>query len=183
MHINAGTAKGRRIKSVPGDTTRPVTDKVKQAVFNILQDDVRDTAWLDLFGGTGAIGIEALSRGAQSCVFLDTAMAAVKIMGENLRNTGFESKAKVIRQDAFAYLGGRPNTRYDIVYVAPPQYAGAWSRVLLVLDQNPGWVTDNGSIIVQIDPREYTPVELKHFELGDERRYGRTMLLFFDTRA
>jgi 16S rRNA (guanine966-N2)-methyltransferase len=183
MKVTSGIAKGRPLKSVPGDSTRPIMDKVKQAIFNILMDDVQDTRWLDLFGGTGAVGIEALSRGAASCVFLDVEQKAVRVIDENLRTTKLADKGKVVRQDAFRYLGGRPNTQFDFVYIAPPQYKGLWSRALTTLDQKPEWLADAGTVIVQIDPSEYNELQLTNLALGDERRYGRTMLCFYDRTA
>ena len=180
MHVSTGSAKGRKLKSVPGDTTRPVTDKVKQAVFNILMDDVIGTRWLDLFAGTGAVSIEALSRGAREAVLIDGEPTAISVVKDNLLATGFDTKAKAIRFDAFKYIAARPNQQFDFVYVAPPQYQGLWSRALLLIEENIGWLSDVGTVIVQIDPKEYAPLQLKHLELGDERRYGNTLLLFYD---
>ena len=137
MKITTGSARGKRLKSVPGEGTRPITDKVKQAVFNILMDDVRESRWLDMFGGTGAVGIEALSRGASFCTFLDTAPDAIRIISANLTATGLAGKARAIRQDAFRFLFAKPNTEYDFIYIAPPQGKGLWSRALAALNDNP----------------------------------------------
>jgi 16S rRNA (guanine(966)-N(2))-methyltransferase RsmD len=180
MQITTGSAKGRKLKAVPGSTTRPITDRVKQALFNILMDDVRGTKWLDLFAGTGAVGIEALSRGASEVTLIDQEPQAIKTIKENLAIAGLDAKAKVIRQDAFAYIGARPNATYDFIYIAPPQFQGLWSRALTALDNNAGWLGADGAAIVQIAPKEYTPLPLQYLELGDERRYGNTLLLFFD---
>ena len=179
MQVTTGKAKGHKLKAVPGDTTRPITDRVKQALFNILMDDIADTAWLDLFGGTGAVGIEALSRGAKHVTFVDREKLAVGIIEDNLKTTGLMHNAKVVRQDAFAYLGGHPNTSYDFIYVAPPQYQHLWSKALQKLDENTGWLNEHGEVIVQIDPSEYEALPLKHLQLKDERKYGKTVLLFF----
>lgn len=180
MQVTTGKAKGRRLYSVPGDGTRPITDRVKQAVFNIIADDVRDSAWLDLFAGTGAVGIEALSRGAKRVVFNDKESVAIKTIQTNLKQVGLEASASLSRLDAFALLAGRPNTRYDFIYIAPPQQKGLWSRALMALDQNVGWLSENGCAIVQIDPREFTPLALTNLTLTDERRYGKTLLCFYD---
>ncbi len=183
MHVTTGSAKGRKIISVDSDGTRPITDKVKQALFNILGDDVRDSAWLDLFGGTGAVGIEALSRGARSVTFVDNASIAVKTIQTNLKNLMLDKQSRAIRQDAFAYLGGHPNARYDFVYIAPPQYHGLWTRALLLLDQNVSWLNEGGCAIVQIDPIEFAEPMLNNLELTDQRKYGKTMLCFYDLKA
>jgi 16S rRNA (guanine(966)-N(2))-methyltransferase RsmD len=183
MQITTGSAKGRKLKAVPGSATRPITGRVKQALFNILMDDVRGTRWLDLFAGTGTVAIEALSRGAGEATIIDQAPLAIKTIKENLALTGLESRAKVVRQDAFAYIGARPNASFDFIYIAPPQYQGLWSRVLTALDNNIGWLNAGGAAIVQIDPKEYTPMTLVNLEMGDERRYGNTLILFYDRVA
>lgn len=182
MRVTTGTAKGRKLASVPGSTTRPITDRVKQALFNIIADDVKNCTMLDLFGGTGAVGIEALSRGAQRVTFIDSAMAAVKTMQGNLKALGLDARASVVKQDAFAYLGAQPNQRYDFIYIAPPQYEALWLKALMLVDANPHWLTDTGCVICQIDPREYAQVVLQNLEPGDERKYGNTMLLFFERK-
>lgn len=180
MKVTTGAAKGRKLTAVPGAGTRPVTDRVKQAVFNILMDDVRESRWLDLFAGTGAVGIEALSRGAGHVTFVDAEPAAVKTIKTNLEHTGLEPRARVIRQDAFRFLSVPPTTAYDFIYIAPPQYQELWARALEALDHNPDWLDGTGAIIVQIDPREFRELALQHLERVDQRRYGRTMLLFFE---
>ncbi len=183
MRINTGLAKGRRLHAVPGNTTRPVTDRVKQAVFNILGDDVQGSSWLDLFAGTGAIGIEALSRGAAHSTFLDIAPLAIRTIQHNLATTQLQAGARVIRQDAFEYLRGLPNTRYDFIYIAPPQYQGLWDRAVLAIDQNPGWLAEDGAVIVQINPREHHELALQTLELTQQRRYGSTLLCFYERRT
>jgi 16S rRNA (guanine966-N2)-methyltransferase len=183
MRVNTGLAKGRKLKSLPGDLIRPITDRAKQAIFNILMDDVRDSRWLDLFAGTGAVGVEALSRGAAEVTFIDILPEAIRLIRENLRTTGLQARARVIRQDAFDYLAGRPNVRYDFIFIAPPQYQGLWSRAVIAIDEQIGWLAEAGTVIVQLDPREYAPLRLDHLELSDQRRYGKTMLLFYDRRS
>ncbi len=180
MRITTGRAKGRKLKSVPGEGTRPITDRVKQALFNILADDVVDSTWLDMFAGTGAVGIEALSRGARSVAFIDQDAMAVRTIEDNLKATQLGQHARVIRQDAFRYITGHPNTSYTFIYIAPPQYQGLWAQALSLIDGNPGWLAQDGAIIVQINPREYHAVEIARLELVDQRRYGATMLCFYE---
>ncbi len=144
LRVISGTAKGRRLKDVPGDTTRPVTDMVKQALFNILAGDVAESTWWDMFAGTGAIGIEALSRGAAFVRFIDLAREAVETVQRNLQTTGLTERAEVRRGDAFSSLSGAPDRQFDYVYIAPPQYKELWSKALLNLDANPGWLADGG---------------------------------------
>ena len=112
IRINAGEGRGRKLRLVPGTTTRPVSDRVKQALFNIIGADIADAAMLDLFAGTGSVGIEALSRGARSVLFIDNSAEALKTVQFNLANTGYSAKATVLRADAITYLGQpRASTR------------------------------------------------------------------------
>jgi 16S rRNA (guanine966-N2)-methyltransferase len=183
LRVISGKAKGRKLKDVPGETTRPVTDMVKQALFNILAGDVQDSTWWDLFGGTGAIGIEALSRGAAFVRFSDLNRAPIETMHANLEITGFGAQAEVRRGDAFAMLESFPNQLFDYVYIAPPQYKEMASKALLLLDANPGWLNDEGAwVIVQIHPREYHKLELHALEEFDQRKYGSTLLVFYEKK-
>jgi len=181
MRVTTGSARGRVLKSVPGDTTRPITDIVKQAVFNILQDDVQGSSWLDLFAGTGAVGIEALSRGATDATLIDNEPAAIDTIKDNLASTRLVERARVVRQDAFRFLRGAPR-EFDFIYVAPPQYAGLWAKAMQALDAAPGWLSEHGEIIVQIDPSEFQALVMKNFELVDERKYGKTLICFYLTK-
>lgn len=180
MRVISGTAKGRRLKPVPGDTTRPVTDRVKEALFDILAGDVRSARVLDLFAGTGGIGIEALSRGAKRAVFVEAERQGVNTILANVRTCGVADRAQIVRADVFEYLRQRPTDLYDFIYVAPPQYKGLWARALALLDAQPAWLHPDGVLVVQIHPREYQPQPLKHFALVDERRYGSTVLYFYE---
>lgn len=182
IRVISGTAKGRKLKAVPGETTRPVTDKVKEALFNILAGDVIDSNWWDLFGGTGAIGIEALSRGASFVRFTDLNRAPVEIMIDNLEHCKFMDQAEVKRADAYNMLRMKADKRFEYIYVAPPQYAEMWSKALKLVDENMEWLTDDGTVIVQIDPTEYQELELENLFEGEQRRYGSTLLLFYDQK-
>ncbi len=179
LRVIAGKAKGRTLKSVPGDTTRPVTDRVKEALFNILAGDVIDSTWWDLFGGTGAIGIEALSRGAAFVRFSDLNRLPVETIKSNLKTVGF-TQTEVRRGDAFAMLAAPPDRTFDYIYIAPPQYKGMWLKALQLVDAHPGWLNENAWVIVQIHPVEYEPATLANLTLFDERKYGSTLLLFYE---
>lgn len=177
--IIAGTRKGMRLNAVPGDSTRPVTDRVKEAVFNILGQDIVEASMFDLFGGTGSIGLEALSRGASYVRFSDANRNAYNTLVSNIKLTRFEKQAKAYFGDIFNILRGIPDREFEYIYVAPPQYKEMWKRVLEVLDRNDGWLTDDGWIIVQIHPIEREDLDLENFVLFDERKYGSTTLLFY----
>ncbi len=177
--IIAGKARGMRLNAVPGDVTRPITDRVKEALFNIIGADIYDASMLDLFGGTGSVGIEALSRGAQFVRFIDLNRAAVGTMKKNLSNTRLEQFAEVIQSDAFSFLKQKPDRQFDYIYIAPPQYKDLWLHALEILDQNPGWLAPDAWIIVQIDPVEYRQLDFNHYHEFEQRRYGSTLLLFY----
>ena len=180
LRVISGSAKGKRLKTVPGDSTRPITDQVKEALFNILADEVLDIDILDLFGGTGAVGIEALSRGANSVLFLDTSHQAIKVIKDNLQTTKFSQQATVIRGDAFAYIQNPSRLGYDLIYVAPPQYKDMWEKAMRLLDENPDLLHDDGQIIVQINPIEWSDQNYENFIEFDRRKYGDTELIFFE---
>lgn len=182
LRVISGSAKGRRLKDVPGDTTRPVTDRVKEALFSILYHDVDESIWWDLFGGTGAIGIEALSRGASFVRFSDLNRLPVEVIKANLQTCGFSAKAEVRRGDAFAMLASAPDRSFDYVYIAPPQYKEMWSKALTLVDENPAWLNEGAWVIVQIDPREFQEITLKNLESFDERKYGSTLLVFYQKK-
>jgi 16S rRNA (guanine(966)-N(2))-methyltransferase RsmD len=178
MRVIAGKAKGRKLKSVPGEGTRPITDRAKSALFSILGEDVIGCRFLDLFAGTGQVGIEALSRGAAEAVFVERGAAALRTIRENLAHTGLAGPARVVRADVFAYLRGEPEP-FDYVYIAPPQYKGLWAQTLRALDARPGWLADDGWAIAQIHPKEYENLPLENLLLFDRRRYGGVMLCFY----
>jgi len=192
MRVIAGKAKGRKLRSVPGDVTRPITDRVKESLFNILGDEVIDTLFLDLFAGTGSVGIEALSRGARQAVFIERSRRAIETIKENLKITGLAAQAEVIRDDVFRFLarepaippkvggerGGAPKEKFDLIYIAPPQYQDLWAKTLLALDGRGLWA-EGGLAIAQIFPKEYRNLELKNLSLVDQRKYGSTMLCFY----
>jgi 16S rRNA (guanine966-N2)-methyltransferase len=183
LRVISGKARGRKLKDVPGDTTRPVTDMVKEALFNILGGDVQDSSWWDLFGGTGAIGIEALSRGAAFVRFSDLNRLPIQTIQANLQATGFGSQAEVKRGDAFKMLEAPPTQPFDYVYIAPPQYKEMAWQALQALDANPDWLNDEGAwVIVQIHPREYRKMELKALEEFDQRKYSNTLLVFYEKK-
>ncbi len=183
MRVISGTVKGRKLKPVPGDTTRPITDRTKESLFNILGDWVTDIHVLDLFGGTGAVGIEALSRGAAHITFIDKSVAAIRTIQENLRLTGLSGQATLRKNDAFKILSQPPpNTGpFDLIYVAPPQYKDMWAKAVELLDnQLKTWLLPDGAVIAQIHPREYRDLTLHNLILYDKRQYGSTLLCFYE---
>lgn len=184
MRVVAGTAKGRTLKSPTSITTRPVLDRVKTALFDTLMGDILEARFLDLFAGVGGIGIEALSRGATSATFVELSAESYRLVRENLAITKLAERAETIRGDAFAFLRSahQQGRVYDIVYVAPPQYQKMAARAVAQLDAQP-LTSPGGLVIAQVHPRErddFAPLTLQRLRLYDERRYGATLLLYYE---
>jgi 16S rRNA (guanine966-N2)-methyltransferase len=179
MRVIAGSAKGTPLQAVPGTGTRPISDRVKEAVFDILGAEMAGARVLDLFAGTGSVGIEALSRGAEQAVFVEKHARAAATIRDNLHRTRLGAKARIVQTDVFKFLASKPDP-FDLIYIAPPQYKSLWSKALLALEANPGWLDSHGRAIVQIFPKEFEPLALTALRLSDQRKYGSTLLCFYE---
>jgi 16S rRNA (guanine(966)-N(2))-methyltransferase RsmD len=176
MRVISGSAKGRALKPA-GAATRPITDRVKENLFNILAARVRDANVLDLFAGAGSVGIEALSRGARAATFVELDRDALRAIRANLETTRLDAHAHIARLDVFKFIR-HTQEQYDLIYIAPPQYRELWAETLKTLDGR-GLLTPAGVIVAQIHPKEYTEIALTEFELFDQRKYGSTVLCFY----
>ncbi len=183
LRIIGGKARGLRINSVPSDSTRPVTDKVREALFNIIGADIQEATLLDLFAGTGSIGIEALSRGAKSVYFVERNRQACAVVRENLEITALHEGAEIVHSDAFAFLDRTQSFPFDYIYIAPPQYKKMWVKALIKLDGRSELLSTDAWVIVQIHPVEYQSVgvelPLHRMVEFDQRHYGSTLLVFY----
>jgi 16S rRNA (guanine(966)-N(2))-methyltransferase RsmD len=180
MRVIAGSARGTRLLGPPSGTgARPITDRAKEALFSILGPSLAGARFLDLFSGTGAVGIEALSRGAAEAVFVERHPAMVRTLRQNLEKTGLAGRARIARADVFEYLRREPEG-FDVVYVAPPQYRRLWADALELLDRRPGWVAEGGQVVVQVHPVELEEVELRNLRETDRRDYGKVTLAFYE---
>lgn len=171
-----------KLRSVPGDKTRPITDRAKVSLFNILRPSLQGAAFLDLFAGTGAVGIEALSQGAAFARMIDNQRVAVETISANLATTKLGEGAHVVQGDAFAHLAGKPDRPFDYIFIAPPQYHDLWKKALAAIDAKPDWLVDDGWAIVQIAPSEYEKLELQNLDEFDQRKYGNVLLVFYERR-
>jgi 16S rRNA (guanine966-N2)-methyltransferase len=180
IRVIGGTAKGRKLLMVPGSGTRPISDRAKESLFNLLGSDIETAEVLDLFAGTGSVGIEALSRGASRATFVESDRQAVNTIHANLRSVGFAERGRVLRADVFVYLRNDPKQGFDFIHVAPPQYHNQWAETLAALDARPGWVNPDGVVVAQIDPREFQALPLKELAPVDQRHYGSTLLCFYE---
>jgi 16S rRNA (guanine(966)-N(2))-methyltransferase RsmD len=164
---------------VPGRAVRPIGDRVKESLFNIVGEDIRDSNFLDVFAGTGSVGIEALSRGAAHAVFVEINQQAVETIEFNLINTKLVDHAEIHHIDAFAYLERDAQLKHDYVYIAPPQYENLWERAVKSLDERTEWLNPDAWVIAQIHPREYLDLKLDNLIEFDQRLYGSTILVFY----
>ena len=187
MRVVSGRFRGRVLKAVPGDTTRPILDRVKTALFDTLRPLVflkgedgepRPVSFLDLFGGSGSVGIEALSQGATWCTFVEMSEVAAKVIKDNLVTVGALECSEVRCMDAFAYLKNTKKS-FDIVYVAPPQYQGLWFNALTMIAERPTLLKPRALVIIQIDPKEREALTLNDFVLEKEKLYGSTIILMY----
>lgn len=183
MRVISGTAKGTSLESLEGNKTRPTLDRVKEALFNILQNDIRNAYVLDLFSGSGALGIEALSRGAKFCVMADKSGDAIKVINKNLQKTKLEENAKVIKNDYIKTLDSL-DQKFDLIFIDPP-YADdiAVNAInhIIRLDL----LSDDGIIILETDEEERELENLKKTNVNvyDLRKYGRVKLIFLNRKG
>lgn len=179
MRVTGGTGRGRRLKAPPGLRVRPTSDKVKQALFNILGEKVAGAAFLDLFAGAGGIGIEALSRGAGRVVFVDDSRRSLDVIRENIGQTGFGDRAEVVASRAEAYLK-RTTERFDILFLDPP-YAEEL-RPLLELISGAGILRTDAIVLAEHFRKQPSPEKAGALALYREAKYGDTVLAFYQAQ-
>ena len=175
MRVITGLARGRRLETLPGDATRPTGEKVKESVFSSIQFDIEGRRVLDLFAGSGQLGIEALSRGASGCVFVDKNIEAVQVIKRNLQHTGLMEKAQVLGTDAVGYLT-RPNDRFDLVFLDPPYASDLLEQVLTKVEP---LVNDGGIIVCETNESTQLPMRLGRFYLAKTSRFGQAYIRIY----
>ena len=180
MRVISGNARGRKLVSLEGNNTRPTLDRVKEALFNIIQFDIADKTVLDLFAGSGAIGIEAISRGAKFATFCDNSREAIEIIKTNVKNTRCSDKALILEQDftrALKYLA-KNDKKFDIIYLDPPYKTKlANTAIDIILELN--LLSKDGIIILETDDtNKEEEIRNKPIQIFDKRKYGRAILIF-----
>ncbi len=177
MRVITGKARGVQLKTPEGLQTRPTTDRVKEAMFSIIQFDLPGARVLDLFGGTGQLGIEALSRDAQSAVFVDAGEKACALIRENLRRAKLDSAGKVVRSDYLDYLK-RCQETFDIIFLDPP-YAEVFLENALKCITEIDILRSGGIIVAERPLGKALPWEFEGFQRSRDYKYGQTLLTVY----
>lgn len=172
MRVITGEARGRKLVTLEGEDVRPTTDRVKEGMFNIIQFDLEGANVIDLFAGSGQLGIEALSRGAKHCTFIDSANRSVEVVKQNLKTVGFEKRASVFCGDAKMYIG-LSKDNFDIALLDPPYNKNIIDAVLPSVAEK---MTDYGVIICESALDEKLPETVGEFSIHREYRYGKIKL-------
>ena len=177
MRVIAGTAKGTVLKTPDGMATRPTSDRVKEAMFSIIQFDLPGASVLDLFGGTGQLGIEALSRGAKSAVFVDAADSACKLIQQNLKKAQMDGVSRVIRSDYLSFLK-KCKDKFDIILLDPP-YIEVFLENSLNLITEIDILQTNGIIVAERPVEKELPWDFPGFTRSRDYKYGNTLLTVY----
>ena len=177
MRVITGTARGVQLKTPEGLTTRPTSDRVKEALFSIIHFEIPGARVLDLFGGTGQLGIEALSRGAASAVFVDAGEPACRLIRENLKRTRFEREGKVIKSDYLAYLTSC-REQFDIILLDPP-YAEVFLENALKKITEIDILQSGGIIVAERPLGKELPWEFDGYTRSRDYKYGKTLLTIY----
>lgn len=177
MRVITGTARGRRLKELQGRDTRPTTDQVKEGMFNILQFDIEGRRVLDLFAGTGQLGIEALSRGAAHATFVEQRGDAVKLVRENLALCGFEGSARVVTGEAMGFLSAL-RERFDLIFLDPPYESDLLEKTLAHIARH-DLLTPHGIIVAESAADRQLPALSAPYGIYREYRYGRIKLTVY----
>lgn len=180
MRVITGSARGRKLLTLEGEEVRPTAERVKEAVFSIIQFEIEGRRVLDLFGGSGQLGIEALSRGAEKAVFVDASSEAVDIIRKNLNKCGFESQSVVLNTDAFSYLAsGARGDVFDIVFLDPPYSKGLPQKALPEVEKH---MSAGGVILCETPADEELPEEVGNFCIAKTYKYGKIKITLYRSR-
>ena len=175
MRVISGSARGKKLLSTDGYDVRPTLDRVKESVFNMIAFDIPDTSVLDLFSGSGALGIEALSRGAKYSTFVDNSSQSILVTKKNLEATHLEDLATVVTSDSIEYLK-KCHKKFDIIFIDPPYESDLYEKSLLNIKEN-NVLTKDGFIVLEYDINTTPPFDFCGFEIFKEKKYGRVKIL------
>ncbi len=179
MRIIGGKARGTKLYTLEGNNTRPTLDRVRESLFNIIQKEVPDCTFLDLFSGSGAVGLEAISRGAKKAILCDNQKQAVEVIKKNVEKTHLENEAQVYHMSFENLLENEINEKIDIIYIDPPYKTNFVSKAIkLILKKN--LIGGDSIIVIETDEEERIKKEIEELsiEIVDQRKYGRAHLIF-----
>lgn len=179
MRIISGTARGTKLYTLEGKTTRPTLDRVKESLFNIIQNEIQNSIFLDLFSGSGAVGLEAASRGAKKVILCDKSKDAIQIIKKNIEKTHLNQKTELYNLDYELLLKTKIKEKIDIAYIDPPYDSDfAIKSIKIIIEKN--LLKDDSFIIVETDNEEKILKDLEKIEIEvmDTRKYGRATLIF-----
>jgi len=181
MRVIAGRARGMRLRAPRGADVRPTADRVKESLFSMLADRIQGASVLDLFAGSGALGIEAVSRGAQRAGFVDRARASLEAVRDNVGRAGLADQAELVRGDALAAIRSlaEAGRTFDLVFADPPYEAGMAARVVAVVGRH-GIVRPGGCLVVEHSVREEIPAVIENLRAVRTRVYGDTVVTIFE---
>ena len=177
MRVISGMARGRKLKELQGMETRPTTDKVKESLFNIIQFEIEGRRVLDLFGGTGQLGVEALSRGAERCTFVDQRREAVSLIRENLKLCGLSERSRVVQGEALSFLASC-GEKFDVILLDPPYEGELLSRAIEAITRF-DILSEHGIMVCESAADRLLPQVAPPYEQGREYRYGKIKLTVF----
>ena len=182
MRVISGTARGLRLDSLEGLDTRPTLDSVKEAVFSMLFDKVQDANVLDLFAGSGALGIEALSRGAKKCIFADKSEKAISIIRKNVEKARFADDAMIVKGDFKDVLSelSKSGEKFDLIFLDPPYARGLLDESLKEI-YDFSLLSSNGVIVAEFD--NGTDVDIQHYNVMKYKKYGRVCIYFLEAQS
>ena len=183
MRIISGEARGTKLETLEGLDTRPTLDRVKEALFSIIQNEICEAKILDLFSGSGALGLESLSRGAEIAYLCDSSKKAIEIIKQNVKKTHFEDRVRIINKDYKKCLEEVKDTQFDIVFLDPPYRTNYGIDAAKFITQN-NMLTNDGIIIFETDKNkeEYLNVLEKYASIKNLRKYGRVTLVFLNRK-
>ncbi|MDD4700064.1 MAG: 16S rRNA (guanine(966)-N(2))-methyltransferase RsmD [Oscillospiraceae bacterium] len=179
MRVITGSARGKHLETLTGVAVRPTSELVKEAIFSIIQFDIEGRRFLDLFAGSGQIGIEALSRGAESATFIDAATESLDIVRRNLKSTGLEKQAVVFKSDYSSYLTNC-KSKYDIAFIDPPYAEG---KLIDALQKTAPIMSDYGIIICEHPHTTDMPQDVGEFPIKKQYRYGKIMISLYTKQS
>ncbi len=178
MRIIGGKFKGRNLVSFKADHIRPTTDRVKESLFNIIQAEVENSIVLDLFSGTGNLGIEALSRGAQKVTFIENNKKSLQIIKENLKSLNISENVEIVDEDVFEFMGSAPQFQFDLVFIDPPFTEVLGDKIMNVLSQS-AIFSDNVTIAIETGTKELINQRYGLLKCVTQRIFGDKTLSIF----